>query len=54
MITDGNWMIYEDSDPVPQPMLRPSLQANLCLRCGMRIWSGDIPIHDGWHARTGV
>lgn len=49
MIIDGNWMILEGKDPVPAALLYAQERSNLCLRCGMRIWSSDITIHDGWH-----
>lgn len=54
MIIEGNWMTYTAADPVPPALLNTEQRVNLCLRCGTRIWSSDMGLHDGWHARTGV
>lgn len=50
-----NWTTYEGTDPLPIS-LRAALYGsgvanvcNLCNRCGMRVWSEDMLIHDKWH-----
>lgn len=54
MIIKGNWLIPEPSDPAPLALLRPSMSANLCLKCGVRIWTEDMHIHEAWHDQMGV
>jgi hypothetical protein len=47
---DGSWRITEGHDPVPSELTL--LSADLCLRCGVRVWSMDRPIHDAWHLKV--
>lgn len=50
---DGNWEIPESSDQ-PYAQLFPMDAANLCMRCGVRIWTRDMPLHDDWHSSTDI
>lgn len=54
MIIEGNWMVLEVTDPVPSGILNLQQRVNLCLRCGMRIWTEDMHIHEAWHDQMGV
>jgi hypothetical protein len=49
---DGNWEIPDAGDASLSHIGPPRAAANLCLRCGVRIWTPDMWIHDRWHAST--
>lgn len=51
---DDKWMVYAASDPIPSALLYSVERVNLCLRCGVRIWSEDMQIHDNWHEELNV